>query len=125
MAKRMWLWRTVVLVAIIAMARKVLVIDITELEPLVIIAFAFTFLVLGCLLDLAKMKRLRMAIIARSVERFEFASALERCCRKMRFFAWRCGLPTATDALIVGITSRKVNYNLDAGRPIIFHGSVP
>jgi uncharacterized membrane protein (DUF373 family) len=40
--------RTVVLVAIIAMARKVLVIDITELEPLVIIAFAFTFLVLGC-----------------------------------------------------------------------------
>jgi uncharacterized membrane protein (DUF373 family) len=40
--------RTVVLVAIIAMARKVLIIDITELEPLVIIAFAFTFLVLGC-----------------------------------------------------------------------------
>jgi uncharacterized membrane protein (DUF373 family) len=40
--------RTVVLIAIIAMARKVIVIDITELEPLVVTAFAFTFLVLGC-----------------------------------------------------------------------------
>jgi uncharacterized membrane protein (DUF373 family) len=40
--------RTVVLIAIIAMARKFLVIDITELEPLVILAFAVAFLVLGC-----------------------------------------------------------------------------
>jgi uncharacterized membrane protein (DUF373 family) len=40
--------RTVVLIAIIAMARKFLVIDITELEPFVILAFAAAFLVLGC-----------------------------------------------------------------------------
>jgi len=40
--------RTVVLIAIIALARKVLIIDITELEPLITIAYAFTFLVLGC-----------------------------------------------------------------------------
>jgi uncharacterized membrane protein (DUF373 family) len=40
--------RTVVLIAIIAMARKFLIIDITGLEPLVIIALASTILVLGC-----------------------------------------------------------------------------
>src|ERR1700730_195899 len=40
--------RTVVLIAIIAMARKFLIIDVTALEPLVIIALAFTILVLGC-----------------------------------------------------------------------------
>ena len=40
--------RTVVLIAIIAMARKFLIIDITALEPLVIIALALTILVLGC-----------------------------------------------------------------------------
>jgi uncharacterized membrane protein (DUF373 family) len=40
--------RTVIVIAIIAMARKFLVIDISELEPLVILAFAATFLALGC-----------------------------------------------------------------------------
>jgi uncharacterized membrane protein (DUF373 family) len=40
--------RTVVLIAIIAMARKFVIIDVTTLEPLVIIALALTILVLGC-----------------------------------------------------------------------------
>jgi uncharacterized membrane protein (DUF373 family) len=40
--------RTVIVITIIAMARKFLVSDISELEPLVILAFAATFLVLGC-----------------------------------------------------------------------------
>jgi uncharacterized membrane protein (DUF373 family) len=39
--------RTVVLIAIIAMARKFLILDVTALEPIVIIALAFTILALG------------------------------------------------------------------------------
>jgi uncharacterized membrane protein (DUF373 family) len=40
--------RTVVLIAILAMARKFIIVDMTELEPLTIIGLALAILALGC-----------------------------------------------------------------------------
>jgi uncharacterized membrane protein (DUF373 family) len=48
--------RTVVLIAILAMARKFLIIDVTALEPLVVIGLSFAILSLGCVYWLLRVK---------------------------------------------------------------------